>query len=1364
LLRPDFIFCTGDIAFGQTPSFSLSLQYKAIAGFFDQLLQVCGSNGIPLSRDRLFVVPGNHDLDLGLVNSLVQDQLRAIADDCHNQFGRINRFISENSIEFRNASACLSEYGRFVDEYLPHQADKDGRNLYSAVQQIDGINVGIAGFNSAWSCSGKSDANLWLGAEYQFNRARHGLASADLRIGLIHHPTDWLNLEERQSAKHRIAADFDFWLHGHSHDMWVDQMLDNIVVGAGAVGADTSDEFGINFVSLDFAKAECAVHLHAYSKRGAGWKIAPIAKRAPRGVAIFAMPDQLKAKIASAIAREARGKGARWAIAPIIDRLADGFGLAIEDLLGRFSRQRPGVQQTVSKIQSYFDRGTLSPRTKESFQEAWNETVLNFGKTGTPEEGGAVGRLFELLCHDAKRAQILSSIIIELAVADIALVRNSIGPWPELRDLIESPWDRLTTFLFVFRSQLAAHEEFKDAILFADHLAGRRELAGFSMGVALRLDYAANINEFLVTEAEDRKLSKADQEKLAAYLAYLRDIQLAYTQMALTSNAMRESQRPKLNSIFVPLNIREPDQSEKGSQSVSRREKVINEPKAPPDGAQGGDGEQDKGRDQSDQTKIGSVLTKHKRLALLAPVGSGKTTVLRWMALAFAEGRSEAIAGWSLGNRVPIYFRLGSFAVYLQSKSDEFFGDLHNAPIAFLANYYNEGRGVALTQEFFRRLLEEGGCAVFMDGLDEVPIAQRQHVARIFAHFVQHFDIEHDVRPKSKRDMSNVFVLSSRPKGYEPVEGELGKQAGFVARELMPLSRDGIRELIEKVLDYIDPQRIDFKEDFLGLTNAIERSSDLTRLASTPLFCTSLVQVYKYHGADLPERRIDVFEEIVNLLLGFWNAQDQKSRGQTEEDYTAQGDYVDLNSAVEKKRRRIGHLALQMQLSGKRTQIDQSSLIEFLSKYMIEHEGSPVELTNQYARKFLLSAQESSGLLVNTDPSEPTIYSFSHEGFREFLVADALRNDNLEADLISEILQRIDDTTWEEIIVLVGSYRRVSDAFRRHLLDECIKAANACRIGGDVTGWARRLVMAGRMAHDMGGYLALSGREQIKRILQTAVGDGSVDVKHRLEIALLLDNLGWLANDLHAFVEVTRPDSDGIFYIGKHPVANGQYRRFLDAQDFADRELWLEPDGADPRDSARTAFLSERWLDANKSRQARRPKFWDDAKFGMLHAGLPVVGISWFEANAYCRWLVRHWSELAEAGANPNLVPKTIRLPTEEEWYLAIAGEPQTSSQGLRPAASSPRMGTEANIGQSLDQTSPLGMFLESATERYGLMDARGNVWEWQRDYYDRSLRTIALRGGSFTTLAKDDSIDLRASLDPSNRERDVGLRLVLEP
>lgn len=297
-LYPELIFCTGDIAFGETGSSSLSEQYKQAECFFDELLVTCSRNGAPLTKERLFLVPGNHDINRRTINGDAQDSLILKSKVSREHIGKINQRFESFSIEVKEAMTRLDEYSSFISEYLPEQHDNDGRNNYTRIVDINGLKIGIAGFNSAWSCSGlEDDRHLWLAAKWQFNNAKTALESTDLRIGLIHHPEDWFNEAERDIVVRRVSADFDFWLHGHSHNAWVEDKKSHITIAAGAVGADHSDEFGINITKLSLADKTGIISLHGFSPRDNDWIIQPIPKNAPRGEWGVELPSYFKDRL-----------------------------------------------------------------------------------------------------------------------------------------------------------------------------------------------------------------------------------------------------------------------------------------------------------------------------------------------------------------------------------------------------------------------------------------------------------------------------------------------------------------------------------------------------------------------------------------------------------------------------------------------------------------------------------------------------------------------------------------------------------------------------------------------------------------------------------------------------------------------------------------------------------------------------------------------------------------------------------------------------------------------------------------------------------------------------------------------------------
>ena len=840
------------------------------------------------------------------------------------------------------------------------------------------------------------------------------------------------------------------------------------------------------------------------------------------------------------------------------------------------------------------------------------------------------------------------------------------------------------------------------------------------------------IQAFLMREVEDRQLPWAHQAALADYLAHLREQQLPQSPLPLIRAHTQTAVRIK--DVFVEIAIRlkkdpeagktegpQPNQeggvvsTANGTKEISAR---LRQRKRAPQVQGSGEAvpglseaarpsPRPRGRDTVDTpaegSELGRLLLEMRKVVFLGPPGGGKSTLLKRAALAFAEARGEDLPGWprqfvrrperdgrgdeaeaqTAPGMIPVFMRLRSFAAYLAATGP---GNVDASPpriVDYLGHYYRNEQKLSLPPDFFDRLLQGEGCAVFMDGLDEVAEALRTEVARHVDAFVRCYEQARmrQIGPAGEADRdgqrANIFVLASRPKGYEAVREHLPLNR-YAVCEVKSLDLTSIRQLLANVLRVIEPNAERRDQDFVGLSKAILNSRELTVLAGTPLFCTSLVLVYKYRGAELPRRRVDVFDDIVSLLLGFWKAEDRKPiPGTPPEDDEGIGSDADLGAAVTIRKKRLSHIALQMQLGEKRTEIDLASLAMILRKYLVKEEHTSPGQAKNTARHCLKVFHARSGLLVEM---EPRIYAFTHEGFREYLVAHALINFR-ETQFVNTVLKHIDDPIWDEVLLLAAAHPGLSDGLRVHLLKTCLKDARERKGAGDPAGWARRMIMAGRMAFDMGEYLSPKYRARLRDELAAAAADTSIRLEHRIALALVLDGLGWLSDT--PFTCVPIPDErGGRFYLGKNLVANQQYERFLNAADFEDLELWTNTYCVDCNgEPYPLADESAAWHRSNPG-DKRLPKSWNDSKFGTAHRGLPVVGVSWFEANAYCRWLTRHWDGLAEADANPGIRPKDIRLPTEREWRRAVLGD----EPGRRfPWERSPRPAAEDPVPEDSD-------------------------------------------------------------------------------
>lgn len=149
----------------------------------------------------------------------------------------------------------------------------------------------------------------------------------------------------------------------------------------------------------------------------------------------------------------------------------------------------------------------------------------------------------------------------------------------------------------------------------------------------------------------------------------------------------------------------------------------------------------------------------------------------------------------------------------------------------------------------------------------------------------------------------------------------------------------------------------------------------------------------------------------------------------------------------------------------------------------------------------------------------------------------------------------------------------------------------------------------------------------------------------------------------------------------------------------------------------------------------------------------PVVGVSWFDAIAYCYWL-----SLLQA-ANENLsydkAAGLYRLPSEIEWKWAAGG-------GKREYPWGDKKPTDklANYNQNVGATTPVGRYPDGATPE-GLMDMTGNVRELMEDRYEENREARSLRGGSWNDRWYALRCSERSWSYPAYRDPDVGFRVV---
>jgi formylglycine-generating enzyme required for sulfatase activity len=223
------------------------------------------------------------------------------------------------------------------------------------------------------------------------------------------------------------------------------------------------------------------------------------------------------------------------------------------------------------------------------------------------------------------------------------------------------------------------------------------------------------------------------------------------------------------------------------------------------------------------------------------------------------------------------------------------------------------------------------------------------------------------------------------------------------------------------------------------------------------------------------------------------------------------------------------------------------------------------------------------------------------------------------------------------------------------------------------------------------------------------------------------------------------------FYIGKYEVTVGEYLKFCQATN-SNWPEWLENNN---NKNVETGSSEEYFYDKHlRDTIIERPMKTFYSFVGYWRTGsedLPIVGVSWNNAIAYCRWL-------------STISGKIYRLPTEAEWeYSAKGGETYES-------ADSNYLNLTRWYGKNSDyKPHPVG---QKKSNSFGLHDMMGNVQEWCNDYFaDYTKSSLVdplgsatgssrvVRGGGW--LDRMVIASTRSYREPEHRSYSFGFRVV---
>lgn len=352
------------------------------------------------------------------------------------------------------------------------------------------------------------------------------------------------------------------------------------------------------------------------------------------------------------------------------------------------------------------------------------------------------------------------------------------------------------------------------------------------------------------------------------------------------------------------------------------------------------------------------ALEKFKKIVVLGGPGAGKTTFLRFMALAYSKS--------DLFSQTHLATSLLPFFVHLPKLAKEEVGLLEYlaAPLEKKVSEHSVC--------FVKRRFENASAIVLLDSLDEVPAAHRS-------------DVMDKIREFEALFPSANMVISCRTADYEEV------LENFTEVEVLRLSRDAITKIVNAWF-------VDEKDKATRLLSLIKNDEGVASLTETPLLL-SLLCIQFRHDLQLPKRRVELYRRCIDALLRDWDS----SRG-----FRRESSYENLSD--DRKERLFEHVAGKFFIEQESYEFKRDETISAVGAFVAK-----LGINSSEAESLLDEIERHHGIIEQLSQD---YFCFSHTSLQEYFVARHALSKRIELALATK---NIENENWLPVIEFIVS-------------------------------------------------------------------------------------------------------------------------------------------------------------------------------------------------------------------------------------------------------------------------------------------------------------------------------------------------------